>query len=327
MAAASVLVTGAGGFIGSHLVEALVREGHRVRAMVRYNGRGDRGNLEFVPRDVLDAVEVIAGDVTDPYFVRGAVKGCEQVFHLAALIAIPFSYIAPRNVFDVNVMGTLHVAQACLDHGASMVHTSTSEVYGTAQTVPIAETHPRVGQSPYAASKIGADQCVLSFQRSFGLRVVTVRPFNTYGPRQSARAVIPTIIAQALTRDSIRLGSLHTTRDLNYVGDTVDGFMAAGRAVDSVAGRDFNLGTGREISVGDLATKIFALLGKNGVVEQDPARMRPAGSEVERLVADSTLANRDLGWTPRVSFDEGLGRTIDHVRVHLERYRPNEYAR
>jgi dTDP-glucose 4,6-dehydratase len=323
----SVLVTGAGGFIGSHLVEALARDGHSVRAMVRYNGRGDRGNLEFVPRETLAKLDVIAGDVTDPYFVRTAVKGCEVVFHLAALIAIPYSYIAPRNVFDVNTMGTLHVAQACIDHGAAMVHTSTSEVYGTAQTVPIAETHPLVGQSPYAASKIGADQCVASFHRTFGLRAVTVRPFNTYGPRQSARAVIPTIISQVLTSDVVRLGSTHTTRDLNYVGDTVAGFVAAGFAVDRVAGQTFNLGTGREISVGDLAKKIFALVGKPVRIEQDPQRVRPAASEVERLLADSSRAKAGLGWEPRVSFDEGLSHTIDHVRAHLDRYRPHEYAR
>jgi dTDP-glucose 4,6-dehydratase len=323
----SVLVTGAGGFIGSHLVEALVRDGHSVRAMVRYNGRGDRGNLEFVPRETIAKIEVLAGDVTDPFFTRNAVKGCDLVFHLAALIAIPFSYIAPRNVFDVNTMGTLHVAQACLDHNAAMVHTSTSEVYGTAQTVPIAETHPLVGQSPYAASKIGADQCVASFHRSFGLRAVTVRPFNTYGPRQSARAVIPTIIGQVLTGDVVRLGSTHTTRDLNYVGDTVAGFIAAGLAVDRVAGQTFNLGTGREISVGDLATKIIALVGKPVRIETDPQRVRPAASEVERLLADSSRAKAALSWEPRTTFDEGLSHTIDHVRAHLDRYRPSEYAR
>ncbi len=325
--AETVLVTGAGGFIGSHLVEALVASGRTVRAMVRYNGRGDRGNLEFSPRDVLRDVEVVAGDVTDPFFVRNAVKGCDLVLHLAALIAIPYSYVAPRNVFDVNVMGTLHVAQACLDHGAAMVHTSTSEVYGTAQTVPIHETHPLVGQSPYAASKIGADQCVNSFHRAFGLRAVTVRPFNTYGPRQSARAVIPTIITQVLAGDVVKLGALHTTRDLNFVGDTVAGFLAAAAAVDRVAGKTFNLGTGREISVGDLAHKIFALAGKTPRIELDPSRVRPAASEVERLLADARSANDELGWSPRVSFDEGLSRTIDFVRTHADRYRPDEYAR
>jgi dTDP-glucose 4,6-dehydratase len=322
----TVLVTGAGGFIGSHLVEALVARGQRVRALVRYNGRGDLGNLELVPRETRAAIEVLRGDITDPFFVRNAVEGCAVVYHLAALIAIPYSYLAPRNVFDVNVMGTLHVAQACVATGAALVHTSTSEVYGSAQTVPIAETHPLVGQSPYAASKIGADQCVGSYHRTYGLRTVTVRPFNTYGPRQSARAIIPTIITQALAGQTVRLGSLHTTRDLNYVGDTVAGFLAAGSAVDRVAGETLNLGTGTEVSVGALAEKIFELLGVAPRIELDTARVRPRASEVERLVADASRARSLLGWQPTSTLDEGLTHTIAFVRDHLHRYRPDEYA-
>jgi len=322
-----VLVTGAGGFIGSHLVEALVARGHRVRALVRYNGRGDTGMLALVPKEVRDAVEVLRGDVTDPYFVRRSVEGCATVFHLAALIAIPYSYEAPRAVFDTNVMGTLHVAEACTATGAAMVHTSTSEVYGSAQTVPIAETHPLVGQSPYAASKIGADQCVRRFRRSFSLRAVTVRPFNTYGPRQSARAIIPTVITQALANGSVKLGTLAPTRDLNYVGDTVAGFIAAADHVDRVDDQAINLGTGREISVGDLAAMIFTRLGISPRIETDSARVRPAASEVERLVCDATRAKSLLGWSPKVTLEEGIDHTIAYVRANMARYSPSEYLR
>jgi dTDP-glucose 4,6-dehydratase len=321
-----VLVTGAGGFIGSHLVEALLARGYAVRAMARYNGRGDLGNLELLPREALARVELVRGDVTDPYLVRAAVEDCAIVFHLAALIAIPYSYAAPRNVFDVNVMGTLNVAQACLAAGARMVHTSTSEVYGTAQTVPITERHPLVGQSPYAASKIGADQCVLSFHRAFGLKAVVLRPFNTYGPRQSARAVIPTIITQALSGEVVRLGAVHTTRDMNYVDDTVEGFLRAGTAPDVALGGTYHIGTGVEVSIGQLAERIFAALGVAPRIETDPARLRPGASEVERLVCDPALARAALGWTPRVALDEGLARTAAFVRAHLARYKPSEYA-
>lgn len=323
----TVLVTGAGGFIGSHLVEALVARGATVRALVRYNGRGDLGNLERVPASVRESIDVRAGDVTDPFFVRTLVDGCATVYHLAALIAIPYSYLAPRNVFDVNVTGTLNVAQACLSNGSTLVHTSTSEVYGTAQTVPIREDHPLVGQSPYAASKIAADQCVGSYHRSFGLRAVTVRPFNTYGPRQSARAVLPTIIAQALTRDRVRLGALHPTRDLNYVTDTVAGFIAAGGAIDRVAGKTFNLGTGREVSIGELAEQVFATLKVKPTIETDAERIRPAASEVERLLADASRARAELGWAPAVTLEQGVARTVDYVREHLDSYRPQEFAR
>jgi NAD dependent epimerase/dehydratase len=321
-----VLVTGAGGFIGSHLVEALVACGHPVRALVRYNGRGDRGQLDQLPVAARANVEVIAGDITDPYFVRTAVDGCSRVYHLAALIAVPYSYSATRHVFDVNVLGTLHVAQACLATGAALVHTSTSEVYGTARIVPITETHPLSAQSPYAASKIAADQCVLSFHRSFGLRAVVLRPFNTYGPRQSARAIVPAIIAQAMVGGVVRLGALHPTRDLTYVSDTVDGFLAAGNTMDQYAGEVVQLGTGTEISIGKLAEEIFEILGVSPRIETDMTRIRPATSEVERLVADPSRARDLLNWRSTVPRVQGLARTVAYVRDNLHHYRPGEYA-
>lgn len=324
--ARNVLVTGAGGFIGSHLVEALVARGDRVRAMVRYNARGDLGSLAEVPRAVRDHVEVVTGCLTDPYFVRRAAQGCDVVFHLGALIAIPFSYRSPAQVFATNVTGTLNVCQAALDAGVSrVVHTSTSEVYGTARVVPIPETHPLVGQSPYSASKIGADKCAESFHLSFGLPVATVRPFNTYGPRQSARAVIPTIFTQALTRDAVHLGALAPTRDLNFVTDTVAGMILAAERPEAV-GRTMNLGHGREISIGDLAKRCLAVAGIDKPIVCDDERRRPANSEVERLCADARLARELLGWAPAVTLDEGLARVFEYVRANLGRYRPEEYS-
>src|SRR6266540_2627512 len=323
--AGTVLVTGAGGFIGSHLVEALVTAGHRVRALMRYNGRSDLGNLNLVPPEVRATVDLVHGDITDPFVMRTAVDGCSVVYHLAALIAVPYSYASPRHVFDTNVMGTLHVAHACVQAGAALVHMSSSEVYGSAQEVPIRETHPLVGQSPYAASKIGADQCVASFHRTYGLRTVTVRPFNTFGPRQSARAVVPTIIAQGLVGRTVRLGTVHTTRDLNYVTDTVSGLIAAGTAVDRIAGETLNLGTGVEVSIAELVDRIAAQLGFALRIETDSARLRPVASEVTRLLADASRARTLLGWQPRVSLDEGLARTVEFIRRHLDRYRPKEY--
>jgi NAD dependent epimerase/dehydratase len=320
-----VLVTGAGGFIGSHLVERLAGEGARVRALVHYNALESRGWLSQLPANT--AVEVIAGDVTDRDSVRHAMSGCDVVFHLAALIAIPYSYQAPASYVRTNINGTLNVLQAAQELRVErVVHTSTSEVYGTARYVPIDEAHPLQGQSPYSASKIGADKMAEAFACSFEVPVVTVRPFNTFGPRQSARAVIPTIITQCLTGATIRLGSLTPTRDLNFVTDTVDGFVKAASAPNAV-GQTINLGSGREISVGDLAKLIGELAGRPVTVECDPQRLRPAGSEVERLLANNARARELLGWSPTVGLEEGLRRTIAWVREHIERYRPGVYVK
>lgn len=321
------LVTGAGGFIGSHLVEALVRRGDSVRALVRYNARGDRGALEQLPSEVLSQVEVVAGDLTDPFFTRELVRGCDVAFHLASLIAIPYSYQCASQVFSNNLLSTLHVAQACLDAGgARMIHTSTSEVYGTAQFVPITEAHPLVGQSPYAASKIAADQCVESFVRSFGLRAVTVRPFNTYGPRQSTRAVLPTILTQVLAGQALHLGKLTPTRDLVNVADTVRGFMLAAER-DEALGRTVQLATGREISVGDLAALCMRVLGTTVAIVSAEERLRPAASEVERLLGDPSRAAELLGWRAEVSLEDGVARFAAWMRDNLGRYRPGEYQR
>jgi len=319
-----VLVTGAGGFIGSHLTERLVREGARVRAMVHYNALGSWGWLDR--SEVREDLEVVAGDITDADSVRHAVQGTEVVFHLAALIAIPYSYQAPGSYVRTNVNGTLNVLQAAREQGVErLLHTSTSEVYGTALKVPIDEDHPLQGQSPYSASKIGADKMAEAFHCSFGLPVVTVRPFNTFGPRQSARAVIPTIITQCLTGDTVRLGSLSPTRDMNFVTNTVDGFLAAATAPAAV-GRTVSLGSGREISIGDLARLIARLTGNPIRIESEETRLRPDKSEVARLLADNTLAKQLLDWTPRVSLEEGLEQTIAWMKDHLERYRPGVYV-
>ena len=316
----TVLVTGAGGFIGSHLTEALLREGRRVRAFVRYNGRGDAGNLRYVPADVRAEVEVIFGDLRDSDAVRDAARGVDVIYHLGALIGIPYSYVHPRETVDTNVTGTLNVLAAARERSVRrVVHTSTSEVYGTARTVPITEEHPLQGQSPYSASKIGADMLADSFFRSFGVPVVTVRPFNTYGPRQSGRAVIPTVIVQALTGEVVRLGSLGPTRDLSFVTDVVDGFLRAGR-VPGVEGRVMNLARDEEISVGALAEKIVAIVGRPVRIETETARLRPEASEVMRLRGDSTLARRLLDWKPTVDLDEGLRRTVAWIAEHLDDY-------
>lgn len=322
----SVLVTGAGGFIGSHLVEMLVEEGAEVRAFVRYNSRADWGLLHALTQDTLSSVEVVAGDLRDLPAVIAALRGVSHVFHLGALIAIPYSYVHPAEVVDVNVMGTLNILLAARETGPErVVHTSTSEVYGTAQRVPIDESHPLQGQSPYSASKIGADKIAESFYRSFDVPVVTLRPFNTYGPRQSTRAVIPTIIAQALTQDVVRLGNLDARRDLTYVTDTAAGFLKVAEAA-GVEGETFNLGAGFEITIGELAERIIGLVGRDVHVEIDPARLRPAKSEVGRLLSDNTLARERLGWQPQVSLDEGLQRTIAWVRDNLDRYDPGTYG-
>ncbi|MEY5011372.1 MAG: hypothetical protein RLZZ253_2511 [Verrucomicrobiota bacterium] len=319
-----VLVTGAGGFIGSHLAEQLVEVGARVRGMVRYNALGRRGWLEESP--FAGEMEVCAGDLCDRDSVRAAVKGMEVVFHLGALIAIPYSYEAPASYVRVNVEGTLNVLQASRDEGVGrLVHTSTSEVYGTARYVPIDEQHPLQGQSPYSASKIGADKMAEAYHLSFGVPVVTVRPFNTFGPRQSMRAVIPTIIAQCLAGGPVRLGSLDPTRDLNYVENTVQGFLRAAVA-PGICGRVLNFGSGREIRIGDLATLIGRIAGRDVRVEADPDRVRPAGSEVERLLAESKLARELTGWEPSIGLEEGLKRTVDWVGKNIGRYRVKEYV-
>ncbi|GAB4458751.1 MAG: SDR family NAD(P)-dependent oxidoreductase [Anaerolineales bacterium] len=319
------LVTGAGGFIGSHLVEALLHKGAKVRAFIRYTSRGDLGLLKLLPEGDLAQVEVVAGDLRDEHAVRDAVKGCDVVFHLGALISIPYSYLHPAEVASVNFMGTLNVLMACREHGTGrLVHTSTSEVYGTARQTPISESHVLQGQSPYSASKIGADKLVESFIAAYSLPAVTVRPFNTFGPRQSARAVIPTIITQALAQDEIRLGSLTTTRDFTFVTDTVNGFLCAAEA-PGVEGGVFNLGTGEEISIGDLAERILRQIGRTVRITEDRHRLRPEASEVLRLVSDNSLAVQRLGWKPSVTLDEGLGRTIEWIRGNLHRYKVGAY--
>ncbi len=321
----TVLVTGAGGFIGSHLCEALVRDGRKVRAFVHYNARNDWGALEWLAPDMREALEVVTGDIRDPFAVRAAVRGCPVVFHLAALIAIPYSYRSPQTFFETNVLGTLNVMQAALDEAARrVVHTSTSEVYGTARQVPIEETHPLQAQSPYSASKIGADKVAESFHHAFGLPVVTVRPFNTFGPRQSARAVIPTIASQALAGRDVALGALTPTRDLLFVEDTARGMMAAARA-DRAVGQVVNLGTGSEISIGDLAQKVIAACGAKVRVVHDPQRLRPKDSEVERLCAGTARAKELLRWQPQVTLDQGLARVVEFVRANLAHYKPGIY--
>ncbi len=320
-----VLVTGAGGFIGSHLVERLVQLGAMVRAFVRYNARNDPGLLALVDEKTRAGVEVTSGDLRDPHAVSQSVRGCDIVFHLGALIAIPYSYQHPYEVAETNVMGTMNMLLACRNQGiARLVHTSTSEVYGTARYAPIDEPHPLQGQSPYSASKIGADKLVESFHCSFSLPAVTVRPFNTFGPRQSARAVIPTIITQALANDTIRLGNQDATRDFTYVTDTVEGFIKAALS-DNVEGMTINLGTGREVTIGHLAQLIVAKTGSGAKIELDSARLRPADSEVMRLLSDNTLARHRLGWAPQVTLEEGIDHTIAWVRANLARFRVGVY--
>jgi NAD dependent epimerase/dehydratase len=320
-----VLVTGGGGFIGSHLVERLVEVGARVRALVRYNSRNDWGLLELLPASIKENLEIVAGDITDPFGTGRAVAGCELVFHLAALIAIPYSNIAPAQFVAVNCVGTLNLLEAARQHGIErFVHTSTSETYGTAQYTPIAEDHPLRAQSPYAASKIGADKLAESYHLSLGVPVAIIRPFNTYGPRQSARAVIPTIISQALSGEVIRLGSLTPVRDLSYVSDTVEGFIKMAESPRAV-GEVINVGSGRAVSIGELAEKIVDLLGGGKDIVIADERVRPKDGEVMELLCDNRKARELLDWAPRVSLEEGLIRTISFVREHIHRYKPEIY--
>jgi NAD dependent epimerase/dehydratase len=320
-----VLVTGAGGFIGSNLAERLVELGAEVRGFFRYTSGGSRGWIEHADADIRDAIEPVLGDLRDADAVQHAVRGTELVFHLGALIGIPYSYVHPRETFETNVTGTLNVVTAARDHDVSLlVHTSTSETYGTATYVPIDEKHPLQAQSPYSATKIAADKLAESFQHSFALPLTTVRPFNTYGPRQSPRAVIPTIVSQALHGTTVALGHLSPSRDFTYVSDTVEGFIRA--AVAAAIGQTFNLGSGEEISVGGLVELVGEILEKKLHVEHDPRRDRPEASEVDRLVADNTRAREVLGWEPTVSLRDGLRRTLGWIRATRQLPHPGAYA-
>ena len=320
-----VLVTGTGGFIGSHLAERLVELGAQVRAFVRYNSRNDWGLIEWLPVHIRNELEVVAGDFKDPGAVRNAVKDTEIVFHLGALIAIPYSYINPGDVVHTNVIGSLNILNASKEYGVEkLIHTSTSEVYGTAQYVPIDEKHPLQAQSPYAASKIGADKLAESFHLTYNLPVAIIRPFNTYGPRQSARAVIPTIITQALSKDEVRLGATHPTRDFNYMDDTVEGFIKVAESPKSV-GEVINIGSGQEISIGDLADKIVSLIDRDVRIVSDTARFRPEKSEVNRLLANNSKAKELLQWEPKISLDEGLKRTVEWISDNINFYKVDIY--
>ncbi|MDP9238742.1 MAG: GDP-mannose 4,6-dehydratase [Chloroflexota bacterium] len=323
----TVVVTGAGGFIGSHLVEHLLGSGAHVRAMLRYTSRGQRGSLDFLPATLLDQVAITMGDVRDFDAVREIARGADAIFHLAALIGIPYSYEHPQEVIDTNIIGTSNVLLAAREAGTleRIVLTSTSEVYGSAMRVPMDEQHPLQAQSPYSATKIAGDALGLSFHRSFGLPVTIVRPFNAYGPRQSARAVIPTIISQAVAGQPLRLGTLDTTRDFTYVADTARGFAAVA-AADAAVGEVINVGSGNEVSIREIVRKVGAITGRELIIEGDEQRMRPAKSEVSRLLSDSTKARRLGAWQPEVSLDEGLRRTTEWISNHLELYRPREYA-
>jgi NAD dependent epimerase/dehydratase len=320
------VVTGAGGFIGSHLAETLAREGARVRAFVRYSSDGRRGYLEELPDELGETIEVVAGDLKDPQAVRHLVEGAEVVFHLGALIAIPYSYVHPTDFAQTNVMGTTHLLNACKDAGVQrLVVTSTSEVYGTARYAPIDTEHPLTPQSPYSASKIASDMVALSYHHAFGLPVAVLRPFNTYGPRQSLRAVIPTIISQALTRDRIELGSLTPTRDLTFVSDTVDGFLRIANA-DEAVGTVIAIGQGNEISIGDLARLILEVLGKDDLpIVEDRERLRPDSSEVYRLVADNGPARQILGWAPRIGLADGIRATADWLSQRVDSRRAGRH--
>jgi NAD dependent epimerase/dehydratase len=321
------LVTGGGGFIGGHLAVALNQAGARVRALCRYNSRGERGTLEWFEPANTEGIEVVLGDLRDPESVRRAMEGIEAVFHLGAQIAIPYSYLNPRDFIETNVGGTLNVAQAGLDAGVQrVIHVSTSEVYGDAETWPITERARLAPRSPYAASKVGADVLIDAFRLSFGLPVVIARPFNTYGPHQSARAIIPTIATQALRGSRIRLGLLEPRRDLTFVTDTVAGLMAIG-AADGVLGETLQIGSGADVSIGELAELIGGLIGHGLEIELDPERLRPVSSEVTRLLCDFSRTTELTGWEPTVELREGLAQTVAWFEANRHRYRAREYAR
>ena len=320
-----VLVTGAGGFIGSHLVEQMVLRGASVRAFVRYNSRGDIGLLKLLSAKILKEVDIVMGDLRDTEAIRQSVKGINTIFHLGSLISIPYSYIHPREVIDTNNMGTLNILMAARDNNVvKIIHTSSSEVYGTPKYVPIDETHPLQGQSPYSASKIGADMIAFSFYCSYGLPIAIIRPFNAFGPRQSDRAVIPTIISQALVKEKICLGSLDTKRDYTYINDTVEGFIKIAESSKSV-GEVINIGANFEISIGDIVKKVMKILGKDKEIILDQSRIRPKVSEVERLWCDNTKAKQILGWKTTVNFEQGLVNTIQWISSNLNLYDPDAY--
>jgi NAD dependent epimerase/dehydratase len=322
-----VLITGAGGFIGSHLVEHVLESGASVRAFVKYNGRNDWGMLDQLAQKKLDKLEVFMGNICDPFATAKAVEGCDIVFHLAALIGIPYSYVAPADYVMVNVMGTANVLEACKRYSVQrVIHTSTSETYGTAQYTPIDERHPLQGQSPYSASKIGADKLAEAYFRSFDLPVVTVRPFNTFGPRQSARAFIPTVISQVLNGQIVKLGSLEPVRDLTYVKDTVRGFVKVGMCEQTV-GKTVNLGVGKGYTVGEVADLIIEIIGKKDVkIEQEAGRVRPSKSEVMKLISDNNTARELAGWLPEYDLKSGLQETISWVRNNLELFKTEKYV-
>lgn len=320
----TVLVTGAGGFIGSHLAERLLSLGARVRAFVHYNSRNDPGFLSGLESES-DRLRIVTGDICDPDAVRRAAEGAEVIFHLAALVGIPYSYQHVHQVVEVNTMGTLNVLTAAREMGVRrIVHTSTSEVYGSALKVPIDELHPKQPQSPYSASKIAADALALSHHLSFELPVTVCRPFNTYGPRQSDRAIIPTLISQALCRDEIVVGNLTPTRDFTFVSDTVAGFIKLAES-ESCIGEEINLGTGEEISIGELAQTIIRLVGRNVELVRSAERLRPAASEVQRLCSNNAKANRLADWSPAVSLEEGLNATIEWIKRAGHLYAPGQY--
>jgi NAD dependent epimerase/dehydratase len=321
-----VLITGAGGFIGSHLCEEMLNKGADVTAMIRYTSRSDWGNLEFLSSDKKAALSVVAGNIEDGDFVARQVRRVDIVFHLAALIAIPYSYIAPLSYVRTNVEGTLNVLESAREFNVCrVIHTSTSETYGTAIYTPIDERHPLQGQSPYSASKIAADKMAESYHLSFGLPLTTVRPFNTYGPRQSARAVIPSIIIQAMTQEEIHLGALDPIRDLTFVIDTVEGFIKAAES-ESTIGQTINVGCGKGITIGDLAKTILSLMGSNKSIVLDENRLRPPKSEVYTLICDSTKALNLSGWRPAYSLKEGLSRTIEFISRNQHLYKPEKYT-
>lgn len=320
-----VFITGGSGFIGSHLTEKLVTSGAKVTALLEYTPYNDLGCLRHAPKHVLSQIELVAGDLRDPEMIRKMLRGKDVVFHLGALVGIPYSYVNPREVFEVNAVGTLNLLLAARDGGASkVVTTSTSEVYGTALYTPIDENHPLQAQSPYSASKIAADKIAESFHKTYGVPVATLRPFNTYGPRQSDRAIIPTIIIQALKKKEIRLGSLTPRRDMNYVLDTVDGFIKTAESPRAV-GQFINIGTGRDISVGEMAAAILKVMGKKKRIVTTSDRKRPKASEVMQLLCDNTKARELIGWEPKTSLETGLKHTIDWIKSHTEGYDADKY--